>query len=457
MMGESVTFTVNPGGATPFFYQWFKDGAILNGATNDNYHIASCTSANSGVYSCQVTNACGNIKSNISTLVVGSGIVLYGYVTYDNNSATVMTKTTVKLRNYENTFSDQITTDSLGYYQFKALNSGNYIITGETAKTWGGGDPTDALIISKVFVKMMSFADNLKKKAADVNLDNRATSTDALIINKRFVKLISSFVAGNWVFNIDSLTLTADIQHDFKGLCVGDVNGSYTPPLAKLIPDINLVNDSYVSASKNGIVDLPFRINENIGLGAIGIILNVNNPDVKIIGFSTDIDDVIYNFNSNSLALAWSALNKNLELKANDIMFKVKVQLSGSALNNPLSDIFRVSPLSILSDPSANNYSNRSISYPFISSLYSVKNYPNPFNNITNFEYNLPNSSRVSLKVFNLLGVQIADLINAEQEQGVHYFAFDGSDLPAGVYIYKFEAVGKDATFNKSDLIILSR
>lgn len=65
------------------------------------------------------------------------------------------------------------------------------------------------------------------------------------------------------------------------------------------------------------------------------------------------------------------------------------------------------------------------------------QNYPNPFNPITNIEFQLPVSGFISLKVFDVLGNQVKTLINEEKKAGFYQMAFDASDLPSGVYLYK--------------------
>jgi len=65
------------------------------------------------------------------------------------------------------------------------------------------------------------------------------------------------------------------------------------------------------------------------------------------------------------------------------------------------------------------------------------QNYPNPFNPSTTIDFQLPKESFVTLKVYNILGVEIATLINEQKPAGVHKIKFDASVLPSGLYIYK--------------------
>ena len=70
------------------------------------------------------------------------------------------------------------------------------------------------------------------------------------------------------------------------------------------------------------------------------------------------------------------------------------------------------------------------------------QNYPNPFNPSTTIRYGLPQSSTVSLTVFNALGQRVRQLVNEEQEAGYHEVKFDGTGLASGVYFYRLRAGG---------------
>jgi hypothetical protein len=68
------------------------------------------------------------------------------------------------------------------------------------------------------------------------------------------------------------------------------------------------------------------------------------------------------------------------------------------------------------------------------------QNYPNPFNPSTEIKYSIPQSGFVTLKVYNLLGQEIATLDNQEQAAGNYIVNFNAAALTSGVYVYKIQS-----------------
>ncbi len=76
----------------------------------------------------------------------------------------------------------------------------------------------------------------------------------------------------------------------------------------------------------------------------------------------------------------------------------------------------------------------------FPSQFYLSQNYPNPFNPSTTIQYELPKSSMVVLKVYDVLGREVETLVNERQSPGIHSVYFNASGLNSGVYFYRLEA-----------------
>lgn len=71
------------------------------------------------------------------------------------------------------------------------------------------------------------------------------------------------------------------------------------------------------------------------------------------------------------------------------------------------------------------------------------QNYPNPFNPSTSISFGIPENTHVSLRVFNVHGRVVSELVNEDKQAGSYSVSFDASKLPSGVYLYRLEAGGQ--------------
>jgi hypothetical protein len=68
------------------------------------------------------------------------------------------------------------------------------------------------------------------------------------------------------------------------------------------------------------------------------------------------------------------------------------------------------------------------------------QNYPNPFNPSTKIAYSIVKESDVSLKIYDVMGREVAELVNGRQVSGAYSVEFDASSLASGTYFYKLTA-----------------
>ena len=70
------------------------------------------------------------------------------------------------------------------------------------------------------------------------------------------------------------------------------------------------------------------------------------------------------------------------------------------------------------------------------------QNYPNPFNPTTTIEFDLPKTSNVTLKIFNILGEEVTTLVSDRLSAGSYSYEWDANNLASGVYLYRLETQG---------------
>ena len=117
-----------------------------------------------------------------------------------------------------------------------------------------------------------------------------------------------------------------------------------------------------------------------------------------------------------------------------DTTAEAVIRISSNDLNQPLIEI----PVTIvmLENLVTNVDGNELTPENFVLG----QNYPNPFNPSTTIKYMIKDQSLVSLKIYDVLGNEVATLVNEIKPKGAYTLKFDASSLPSGVYFYKLNA-----------------
>ncbi|MBE0641093.1 MAG: T9SS type A sorting domain-containing protein [Bacteroidales bacterium] len=84
----------------------------------------------------------------------------------------------------------------------------------------------------------------------------------------------------------------------------------------------------------------------------------------------------------------------------------------------------------------------------------SLRNYPNPFRGVTSITYALPQDGNVNLSVYNILGEEVANLVNSHQASGQYTVDFNAGNLMPGIYQYRLQLNGKSETTITRTMIV---
>ncbi|MHC1706704.1 MAG: C25 family cysteine peptidase [Bacteroidales bacterium] len=209
----------------------FKDSLHLITAFTDSLGHAliplTLTSTDTGLLTLIVSGF--NCLPDTSFIRIMPLATIFGTVIYDNANQTPLDSVVVYLIQAGDTLAEA-QTGSNGEFLFSQINEGAYQITGRCYKSWGGVNSSDALMIMRHFVHIITL-NGIAKKAADVDHNNIANALDAYSVQGRFVGILSGFPGGDWVFEEKTIQVGIAGQHDvtLKGLCMGDVNRSFVP------------------------------------------------------------------------------------------------------------------------------------------------------------------------------------------------------------------------------------
>ena len=132
-----------------------------------------------------------------------------------------------------------------------------------------------------------------------------------------------------------------------------------------------------------------------------------------------------------------------------------KLILSSTLLSK--TNAIQIIPTTELPPPPPKNTNDRNTIIPGEFAL--SQNYPNPFNPSTVVNYQLPGDNYVTVKVFNVLGEEIATLVDEMQSAGFKSVTWNASSMPSGIYLVKMNALdafGK-SVFQESKKVVLMK
>ncbi len=361
---------------------------------------------------------------------------IHGHVNYDNQDLTPMDTTPVMLYS-GGTLLSTFLTNQEGFYHFTELPPGTYNLSGTSSKPWGGANSADAMIIMQHFVHYLTLT-GIRAKAADVTASNGINSLDALTVARRFVGFISSFPAGDWVFETPSVVIPYPGTYikDFKAICYGDVNGS-NENFGKIESAVSLESDSYINWDGYSDIVIPIRIKESCKSSAISLILAY--PDYvhfnKVNFNYPNKGNFMFNIVDNELRISWYSLS-HCTFTAGDTLLSLSLSLTKC----PDAGLFSLSEYSEFADLEGNIIPDVVLLQSKViksSSPYILlhQNNPNPFMGNTQIVFSLYEPANITMDIRTLHGNLVMKVLEDKAvEPGVHTIDLSVQDLPQGIY-----------------------
>jgi len=158
---------------------------------------------------------------------------------------------------------------------------------------------------------------------------------------------------------------------------------------------------------------------------------------------SGDSSFIILNINQTTNGITPSFYTMPLDIR----ITAAGIDSTCTVLNNAQHQVFSIKcpekPSSVLLDPEGwiLKFSSSEIDQP-PSTFMLEQNYPNPFNSTTTISYQLPSREHVTLKIFDILGREIALLVDSKQYAGFYEYRWNSQHLASGIYFYRLIAGG---------------
>lgn len=235
----------------------------------------------------------------------------------------------------------------------------------------------------------------------------------------------------------------------------GDVNASYVPEESLKSSSV-LAYEGVISAQKGEEVLIPVKLNKAAEFGAVTLGLRYNNQMIEVL----DVEGFeLFNLNHEvgTVKVAWFDQNGKSYASGESIVLLKARLLENISIGDRFIELL---PITEFASVQASILSDISLSTPYIESgVTSVidldklqlthSSYPNPFKDVTQINYSLPESGKVSVIVYNYFGQEVKVLTQEVQTAGSHQLQLNNFDLrDAGNYFYRITLDGQNKTFS---------
>jgi hypothetical protein len=466
-----AAFTVNLNNPAVFAG---NQGALVYAASSTNPSVATAAVANgvltvtpvaqgSATIQVAATDVNNDFTTTSFTVNVNppTNFPVTGTVTYANTANDPFVGATVQLWQGGSVVYTA-TTDAAGAFNIPAVTNGTYTMTAAHTGTWPVQTATEAFVVAAHFAGTTPLT-GTALAVADVNGSGTVNNTDALLIVRRFAGLVSSFSVGDWYFQQVPVTVNgAAVAQNLVGAAYGDTRLNDAPTAAPKVIAEQFAEGEVLKVAPNKEFELPISVSEKVNIGALSLAFNYPTDMVELVSVKSAKDGLLFNDVEGRVTLAWAdmtggkssiSLDKNATLLV--LTFKPTENFKpGSSFS------LEVDGVNEIADVNGNVLSKSGLKAATVESFIPKEfalgqNYPNPFNPSTVIEYALPENAKVTLTIYNVLGQEVARLIDAEQQAGVYKFNWNASGLASGVYIYNMQVEAPNKNFSDTKRMML--
>lgn len=393
-----------------------------------------------------------------------------GYLKFD---AQGINNAKIKLAGASQTISKEINSDNTGSYKFayNPMNVDYQISAEKNDDPLNGISTLDIVLIQRHVLGVNKFTNAENVIAADINDDHKISAADLVELRKVVLGVLPNFSNNNsWKFidasstfsnplapwPLDETIKISNLDHEmldqnFKGIKIGDVNKNAQANLNSIAADnrsrgnVNLVIDD-IDMKADQVYNVTVNIRDEY-LKAYQFGIEANGAEILGFEFDNVNSNDFYNIKNNKAVVSWNT--SDAASFANTITIVLK-----ASKDVKLSEVLSINDQSLQSfayvgetlEEQSLNLVFRQLTKDVPTEFVLHQNSPNPFKDVTNIAFELPQAGDVSLKVFDVTG-KILHKESKSFPKGLNTFSVNMKDLGnGGVMYYKVESGDFNAT-----------
>lgn len=333
-------------------------------------------------------------------------------------------------------------TDADGFYNLPEVPPGDYDFMMVSGSPEGAVNVLDAYLVSQQAMKIADYPEGHMFYVSDVDGDMEIRYQDAQMIFARIFGDIDAYERDDWY--AANPTMVDFGNHIYVNLpevllATGDADLTYGESV-KPVRTLSMQKSSVNTIPLAEEIEVPFNVGADAKVAGAMLRFNYDNTAYTFTGIKSNLNKPYVIDGDGFVSVMY--LDKEVNLAAGDELLTLKFKVN-EGVDVPEDFEVTLDDKSALMNKNGDliNTSLQTVTFgEVIPTKYDLaQNYPNPFNPSTKISFSLPQADVVTLKIYDILGSEVATLVNGKMEAGKYEINFDASNLPSGAYIYRIQ------------------
>jgi hypothetical protein len=283
--------------------------------------------------------------------------------------------------------------------------------------------------------------------------------SDSAIYHWNTLAINHKYDNSEFMYNYGSAT-PGDRYLNIYYTAVGDINASYVPEYGgwKSKSKLQLLAEDEMLVNQGDVVKIPVRLESGADLGAVTLDMNYRKDLLQVLELNYNDDFARVDAETGTINVGWYNVDGQY-FSNEDVILVITARVLADIPSG--TKLFELLPTSELANPQVEVIEGNNLKTVSLLTgaggvgTLTANNYPNPFNSNTTITYNLPESGKVTVVVYNNVGQAVSTLINDTQSVGVHTVVLNRADLAPGVYQYRITLQGESQEYTVTKRMIV--